>query len=72
MDREELIAAMQAEPITIRMNDGAEYDIDRADKAIVSDSSAYVLYRDTSDGKLRAAILPLVSIADVLQLERSA
>jgi len=65
MDREELLALMKAGPIRILMNDGREYSVEHPSEAIVSDISAYVLYRSQTDGKLKAMVLPLVTMAGV-------
>jgi len=46
------------------MNDGREYTIEHTDEAVVSDISAYVLYRG-DDGKLRRVVLPLVTMSAV-------
>ncbi len=68
MDREELLALMKAGPIRVRMNDGEVYSIAAPAEAIVSDIAAHVLYR-TDDGKLRAMVLPLVTMAGVEPIE---
>ncbi len=65
MDREELMDLIRKGPVVIRMNDGAEYTVDGVEQALVTDISAHVLHRSESDGKFRAAILPLVTMSGV-------
>jgi hypothetical protein len=65
MDREELMALLKSGPIKIYMNDGREYAIDAPDEALITDIAAHVLYRSTTDGKLKAMVLPLVSMSGV-------
>ena len=65
MDREELVALMNEGPIRIHMNDGREYTVVNPGEAIVSDISAHVLYRSETDGKLKAMVLPLVTMSGV-------
>jgi hypothetical protein len=65
MDREELTAALKAGPIKILMNDGREYNIAAPDEALITDIAAHVLYRSETDGKLKAMILPLVTMSGV-------
>ncbi len=65
MDREELTTAIKAGPIRIHMNDGKEYDIAAPEEALVTDIAAHVLYRSKTDGKLKAMILPLVTMSGV-------
>lgn len=59
-------------PIRIHMNDGKVYTLESDREAIVSQTSAHVLHRSESDGRLRAMVLPLVTIAGVEPLEASA
>lgn len=60
MDREELKAMIKAGPVKIYMNDGREYEVVAPDESLITDIAAYVLYRSTTDGKLKAMTLPLV------------
>jgi hypothetical protein len=46
------------------MNNGRTFDIPNREFAIVSDIAAHVLYR-AEDGKLKAAVLPLVTMSVV-------
>ncbi len=64
MDREELLNMFREGPVRISMNDGREYTVEHSDEAIVSDISAYVLYRG-SDDRLRRVALPLVTMSAV-------
>lgn len=64
MDREELLSMFSEGAVRISMNDGREYTIEHTDEAVVSDISAYVLYRG-DDGKLRRVVLPLVTMSAV-------
>ncbi len=65
MDREELNAAIKSGPIKILINDGREYEIAAPDEALITDIAAHVLYRSKTDGKLKAMILPLVTMSGV-------
>ena len=66
MDRKELLAMIEAGPIIIRMNDGREYSVEHPREALVTDIAAYVMYRDEEDGKLRAMVLPLITMSGVV------
>ena len=52
------------------MNNSQTFEVSDRELAIVDDIAAHVLYRAT-DGKMRTAILPLVTMAVVEQLETS-
>jgi hypothetical protein len=61
MDREELTSLIAEGPVRITMNNGRVFDIPNREFAVVSDIAAHVLYR-AEDGKLKAAMLPLVTM----------
>ncbi len=69
MERKELLSLMEAGPIRIVMNDGRSFDVAHPREALVTDISAYVLYRDPDDGRLKAVVLPLVIMAAVHPVE---
>ncbi len=69
MDREELLAAIRYSPVVIRMNDGSEFAVENVEQAMVTDVAAYVTIISESDGKRRAAILPLVTMSGVFPVD---
>lgn len=69
MERKEVLSLMEAGPIRIVMNDGRAFEVAHPREAVVSDISAYVLYRDPEDGRLKAVVLPLVTMAAVHPIE---
>jgi len=71
MDRKELLELLDKGPVRILMNDGNSYTVASPRESIVTDISAHVLYRDSEDGKLRAMILPLVTMSGVEQLSEA-
>ncbi len=66
MDREELLAMIEAGPILIRMNDGRSYEVPSAKHILVSSMSAVVLHKGDDD-KWRNITLPLVTMTGVEQ-----
>jgi hypothetical protein len=64
MDREELIDAIAAGPVRIRMNNGRSYDVEKPAFALVAELTVGVLYR-SEDGKYRNVILQLVTMTAV-------
>jgi uncharacterized protein (UPF0216 family) len=70
MDREELEEMLKTAPTLIRMNDDREYVVDNPELFMLS-SMALHLLRRSDDGKLRAVILPLVTMACAEQIELS-
>jgi hypothetical protein len=64
MDRQELNKLIAEGAVRITMNSGRTFDITSREFALVSDIAAYVLYR-AEDGKLRTAVLPLVTMSVV-------
>jgi hypothetical protein len=68
MDREELMDLLRSGPTLIRMNDGREYLVENLEWVTVSTMAAHVLRR-SDDGKLRAVILPLVTMTSAENVE---
>lgn len=68
MDREELMDLLRSGPTLIRMNDGREYLVENLEWVTVSTMAAHVLRRG-EDGKLRAVILPLVTMTSAENVE---
>ena len=58
-------------PVAITMNDGRRFEVPDMEFITVSTMSAHVLRR-CDDGKLRAVVLPLVTMTSVEPIERSA
>ena len=69
MDREELRSLIAEGPVRITMNSGRTFDVPNREFALVSDVAAYVLYR-AEDGRLKTAVLPLVTMSVVEPIER--
>ena len=68
MDREELLKAISAGPIESVMTNGDRVVVPSSEFAIVDSIAAHVLYK-AGDGKLRTAILPLVTMSVIHPLE---
>jgi hypothetical protein len=69
MDCEELKNLIAEGPVRITMNSGRTFDIPNREFALVSDTTAYVLYR-AEDGRLKTAVLPLVTMSVVEPIGR--
>ena len=70
MEREELLKAIRSGPIEIVMNSGDRFAIPSSDFAIVDSVAAHVLYK-AEDGKMRTAILPLVTMSVIHTMDAS-
>ena len=68
MDRKTLTEAIKKGPVRVTMNDGSQYLIPSLEMALISDTSAHVLYRDEEDGKMRTHILALVYMVRIEEL----
>jgi len=71
MDRESLMEVIRKGPVRITMNSGDTFEVPGIEFAIVDETAAYVLRR-AADGKLRAAILPLVTMSVVEPIAEAA
>ena len=65
MDRETLVMAIDHGPVRVHMNDGSSFVIKDHKSCVVDSAIAYVLYRDETDGRLKAHWLSLVCMARV-------
>ena len=68
MDRETLTNAIKGGPVRVTMNDGSKYEIPSLEVCLVSEISAYVLYRDENE-KWRTHILSLVGMTRIEELK---
>ena len=72
MDRETLIHAIDDGPVRVHMNDGTSFEIQDHKSCAIDSTTAYVLYRDEKDNRIKAHWLSLVCMVRVERITTAA
>lgn len=72
MDRETLLSEIDDGPVRVHMNDGQSVVIEGHRDCAVDSMTAYVLYRDDADGRIKAHWLSLLAMTRIERITTAA